>query len=103
MIFLPDLFGAGLLADHIDAGNVNLRFHPGLPLGILNYSEKVQFGQLWDEVTMQCRGLIYNTETLQIIARPFEKFYNYGDPHAPMIPLTEPVVVTDKLDGSLGV
>src|SRR6185369_15422771 len=36
-------------------------------------------------------------------ARPFAKFFNHGQPGAPGIDLTEPVAVSDKADGSLGI
>jgi hypothetical protein len=37
----------------------------------------------------------------RIVARPFAKFFNYGTPQA-VIP-AEPFVVTEKIDGSLGI
>jgi RNA ligase len=37
-----------------------------------------------------------------VIARPFPKFFNYGDPQIGEIPI-EPYTVTEKLDGSLGI
>ena len=32
--------------------------HPTLPLTIWNYTEKVQYEGLWDEITLSTRGLI---------------------------------------------
>ena len=32
--------------------------HPTIPLTIWNYSEKVQYDNLWDDITIQTRGLV---------------------------------------------
>lgn len=78
--------------------------HPVHDLTIWNYSPKVQYDRLWDEITLQCRGLVTNSEG-EVIARPFKKFFNYEEylenaPH--MIP-NESFDVFDKMDGSLGI
>jgi RNA ligase len=78
--------------------------HPTLPLTIWNYTEKVQYEMLWDEVTIACRGLVTD-DSGEIIARPFPKFFNYEeviDKNA--IPWdSEYVYVQEKMDGSLGI
>jgi RNA ligase len=38
-----------------------------------------------------------------ILARPFPKFFNYGQPDCPEIDIDELAVVSDKMDGSLGI
>lgn len=103
---LSDVLGISvnkLRTDYIDTGLVRVQFHPSEPLAILNYTEKVTFDRVWDHVTLQCRGLIYNTKTLGVRARPFPKFFNHTEPSAPLIGLDELVSITDKLDGSLGI
>lgn len=75
--------------------------HPTLDLWIWNYEPKVQFERLWDEITLQCRGLVTNSEG-KIIARPFKKFFNYEELPPNMIP-NESFEVFDKMDGSLGI
>lgn len=91
----------GLVAALAD-GFVSRREHEGL--SILNYTARCQYERgAWNDVTRQCRGLIYDTRTLEVVARPFPKFFNYGEPSAPTVDLSEPVTVTDKMDGSLGV
>lgn len=87
-------------------GYVDERTHPTEPLGILNYSDRAQvhpelFQQF--ESLNHCRGLIYNTDTGEIVARPWRKFWNYGQPGSAQIPLDAQVQVTDKKDGSLGI
>lgn len=99
---LGELFDLLDLDAAIDGGYVRRQYHPTLPLAILNYTEHAQFERYWTPVTRQCRGLIYNTETSLVVARPFPKFFNYGEPGVDFDP-TEPVIVTDKLDGSLGI
>jgi len=103
MIYLNELVDIDTLDDLIAAGYISLRFHPEFPLGILNYTNKTQFDQFWCDETKLCRGLIYNILTHEIIARPFPKFFNYGQPGTAEIPLDAFVRVTDKADGSLGI
>lgn len=90
---------------YIEEGLVSEQEHPEAPaVRIFNYTQKCQFEQAWDDVTRQCRGLILNVETGEVIARPFPKFFNYGE-HVSKgwaIPTTHPVVM-EKLDGSLGI
>ena len=75
--------------------------HPKYDLTIWNYSPKVQYDRLWDDITIQCRGLVTNSEG-KIIARPFKKFFNYEE-HKPEDIPNEDFVVYEKLDGSLGI
>lgn len=75
--------------------------HPVHDLTIWNYSPKVQYETLWDEITIQCRGLVTNSKG-DIIARPFKKFFNYEEHTSEEIP-NESFEVFDKLDGSLGI
>lgn len=99
---LSDLFDPADLAEAIDAGYVRKQAHPTLPLEILNYTERAQFEQAWTPVTLQCRGLI--THWLgEIVARPWAKFFNYGDPTCGTLDLNAKAEVTDKIDGSLGI
>jgi RNA ligase len=73
--------------------------HPTLPLTIWNYTPAVQYGEKWDEVTLQCRGLVTGTEG-DVVARPFKKFFNLEEnKHTP----TQDFEVFDKMDGSLGI
>lgn len=82
---------------------IRVNKHPTLPLSIVNYTEKAQFDNEWNKVTRQCRGLIID-DKLNVIARPFDKFLNYGqetDDHCLLDSYR--VEVTDKMDGSLGI
>lgn len=75
--------------------------HPDADLWIYNYTKKTQYKNYWTPETLVCRGLILDRAG-NVVARAFPKFFNYGDPEAPALP-TEPFVVTEKLDGSLGI
>ena len=55
-------------------------------------------------VRRECRGLIFDTETGNIISRPYHKFFNVGEKEETQlnkINLYEPHVVLEKLDGSM--
>ncbi len=82
-----------------ESGLLYSQVHPSLPLTIWNYSEKVQYEGLWDEVTLMCRGLVTDDEG-NIVARPFRKFFNMEEKrHIP----TQEFEVYEKMDGSLGI
>jgi RNA ligase len=82
---------------------VRSQTHPEFPeLSIFNYTENVQYKNLWNKVTLACRGLILNNQTGEVVARPWEKFFNFGQRDLE-IDFYAPVEVTDKVDGSLGI
>lgn len=99
----PEVLGPEMLADMLAAGYVRKQTHPTLPYAVLNYTEKAAYEGVWNNVTLRCRGLIYNHDTLEVLARPFRKFFNYGQAGAPELDLDRHVVVSDKADGSLGI
>ncbi len=82
-------------------GLLHKQTHPTLDLTIWNYSPKVQYEKLWDEVTLQCRGLVTNSDG-KIIARAFSQFFNYEEHENINIP-NETFDVYEKMDGSLGI
>jgi RNA ligase len=99
---VEDLFDPSELQLAVDEGMVRVQFHPLLPLAIACYTTGCVIAHQWNEVTTACRGLVYNYETHEILARPFPKFFNLGEPLAREDYEAE-VEVTDKLDGSLGI
>lgn len=88
----------------MDEKLITLRTHPAASgdLYIANYTPQVQFDKLWDKHPLlpSCRGLIVNRWG-EVLARPFEKFFNYGEYDGP-IPTSLPRI-TEKMDGSLGI
>jgi RNA ligase len=56
------------------------------------------------KIRRECRGLIFDTETGNLISRPYHKFFNVGEREETAINkvnLYEPHVVLEKLDGSM--
>ena len=98
-----DIFSEDALADALSEGYVRERVHPTEPLALLNYSEKAQYENVWTDVTLNCRGLIFHQETKEIVARPLRKFLNIEQ--VPTFDLTRipDADVYEKLDGSLGI
>lgn len=103
MTYLDEILDPALLGKMMDEGYVQVRYHPDYPYAIYCYTKQAMFDREWNEVTKTCRGLIVNENTGEVLARPFRKFFNYGEPSAPVFDPLDLVEVTDKLDGSLGI
>lgn len=87
------------LNKYYEDGLLYRQVHPTLSLTIWNYTEKVQYENLWDEITLMCRGLVTDDEG-NIVARPFKKFFNIEEnKYTP----TSEFDVYEKMDGSLGI
>lgn len=95
------MFDRELLLKYVDDGLVIKQKHPNAELYIYNYSQKVQYDKLWNEITLITRGLILD-EKLNIIAKPFSKFFNLSE-HTPNEIPNLPFDVYEKMDGSLGI
>lgn len=68
---------------------------------IFNYNTMAQYEERWNTFERVSRGLIINHQTGEIVARAFDKFFNWGESGRGS---TAPIVsITEKLDGSLGV
>jgi hypothetical protein len=92
-----DIISNDLLKKMIAEGYVTQKFGNGV--AVLNYTSKTQYESLWNDATLQCRGLVV-ADNGQIIARPFKKFFNLE--HLETVPNCS-YEVYEKLDGSLGV
>ncbi len=90
-----------LLQQALADGYVKVQKHPQYDLFIYNYTPKAQYEKVWNEITLACRGLILDDE-YHIIARPFQKFFNWGELPDQELPAT-PFEVYEKMDGSLGI
>ncbi len=68
---------------------------------IFNYTAAAQYAKSWNFFERVSRGLIINRNTGEVVARPFDKFFNWGErghkAHGHI------VGVYEKLDGSLGI
>ena len=92
------------LEKYYQEGLLQKQTHPTKDLYIWNYTPKVQYESLWDDITTQCRGLI-TTHSGEVISRPFGKFFNYEEViDKNLIPWdSEYAHVQTKMDGSLGI
>jgi len=88
-----------ILNEYYEKGLLYKQTHPTLPLTIWNYSEKVQYEDLFDEITLQCRGLVTD-EDGEVVGRPFKKFFNLSEGKHKQTP---DFTVAAKMDGSLGI
>lgn len=101
--YLDDVLDPALLGQMMDEGYVQVRYHPDYPYAIYCYTKQAMFDRKWNDVTRTCRGLIVDENTGEVLARPFKKFFNFGEPDAPVFGQTDWVTVYDKIDGSLGI
>lgn len=66
-----------------------------------NFKKKAFYNKIWDHINVKARGLYVNTNTKEIVARGYDKFFNYGE--RPLkYPLAFPVHVYQKENGYLG-
>ncbi len=100
-LHLHELLDETALDAALAKGLVRRKRHPSLPLTILNYTEKAAYDKAWTPVTLACRGLIVDDGGV-VVARPWVKFFNHGEGDR-VLKMDEPVEVTDKQDGSLGI
>jgi len=82
-------------------GDVAVKPSPDGKLLLFNYTAKAQYAGRWNEFERVCRGLILDAETGAVVARPFDKFFNWGEGGR----TTDAALIeaTEKLDGSLGI
>lgn len=80
-------------------GNVVVRTFENLL--IFNYTQEAIFEGRWNFFEMVSRGLIIDSITGEVVARPFDKFFNWGEKEKYSNSLI--VSITEKVDGSLGI
>lgn len=88
------------LKELVEKRLVTSRVHPQSELIIYNYTAKAQYSKFWTKEIKQCRGLVCNFDG-EIIARPFEKFFNLEEYDQPLP--EETFEVYEKIDGSMGI
>lgn len=88
-----------ILEEYKNLGLLRSQKHSTLPLQIWNYTEKVQYDDLWDEITLSHRGTIRDLEG-NLIAKPFNKFFNIEQNRHKE---SDSFEIYDKMDGSLGI
>ena len=79
---------------------IKVCYHNSLPLAILNY-DQIESSKT-HPIVRECRGLVLRTDTLEVAARSFPRFFNWGEVQEEM-PLFDfnNCFVQEKVDGSL--
>jgi RNA ligase len=81
-------------------GYLAVKKHATEDLILFDYTTRCQYEKFWTPETMVCRGIITNSHG-DVMARPFPKFFNYGE----KMPQPGAFIVeaVEKMDGSLGI
>lgn len=101
MLRIQEYLTSGKTFDDLESElGISASFHPTLPLVILNYSQ-IESPKT-HPVVRECRALTLHTETKDVIARSFPRFYNWGEVQDEMKLFDfADFVVQSKEDGSL--
>lgn len=105
---------------YVEDGKLTMHESANGKLVGFKYSLGTVYGHYWDEITMQCRGIVFEKSTGKIVAHPFDKFFNWQEIYAedgtyaeigkilcniknfePAV--TKQFIALDKLDGSLAI
>jgi hypothetical protein len=93
------------IREEVTAGRVTEQTHPAYPhLSIFKYSDTCNFEDGWNETNRICRGLIVDTQSGEIVARSFPKFFNIGERAESSLENlpNEDFDIFEKMDGSMG-
>jgi RNA ligase len=70
-----------------------------------NYTQRTHYEKMWNKFTLVSRGIIVDKDRNEIIARPFDKFFNKYEYDNMEIDIPDPKAtpywITEKLDGVL--
>ena len=90
----------------VGEGYLSKKISPCGKLMLYNYTDKCTYEKKWNKYTRVCRGTVYEVETGEVVAKAFDKFFNFGELSASKgrnILKQENYVVSKKIDGSLGI
>ena len=73
-----------------------------------NFTRNAFYSKKWDDLTIKARGLFLNTETNEVVARGYDKFFNIGERRETEIThlaskFQGPIVCYEKYNGYLGI
>lgn len=94
-----------LLKEMIDGGYIVSQKHPSLDIYLYNYTRKCTYEKMWNEATLNARGLILDGKG-NIVSLPLRKFFNYEEltPEARKANCDgKAFKVYHKVDGSCGI
>ena len=89
----------------VNEGYLSKKISPCGKLMLFNYTAKCTYEKKWNKYTRACRGTVYEIKTEKIVAKAFDKFFNFGElsvSKSRNIVKQEKYTVTKKMDGSLG-
>lgn len=95
---IGDLLVAGF-DDWKELGDVSVKRNG--PLALFNYTPAAQQSGRWNFFELVSRGLILDSRTGDVVARPFDKFFNWGEGGRYSDAMIKHV--SEKVDGSLGI
>ncbi|MEC7119405.1 MAG: hypothetical protein VXW65_05845 [Pseudomonadota bacterium] len=64
-------------------GHVQVRQHGDILM--FNYTDAAESAGCWNAFERMSRGLMIHRQTGEVVARPFDKFFNWGVRTAPML------------------
>ena len=67
---------------------------------LLKYNQLAADTDWYSPLVRECRGIILDAKTNEVICHAFDRFYNYGEPYAADIDWYS-AVATEKIDGSI--
>lgn len=103
MTTLSDIFDVDAFWQQVEDEYIAINTHPeNSNLKIADYTPKQQFRGKWTPEALNSRGLIFEKDTERVLARPFEKFFNFDEPSA-KTPPPGVMIKSPKMDGSLGI
>lgn len=97
---LEDVVDPDALERQIAERLITRRHLDGTPVVVLNYTAKAASRGAWTTETRRCRGLVVDESTGEVLARPFEKFFDLAQTS---VPAGGPMEASEKFDGSLGI
>jgi len=91
--------------NEVKSKNVRRVVSDDLDLVLYNYTDQCTFERAWNEITRISRGIIFEKSTGKLVACAMSKFFNLGEMSETSLSNLpdEPYVVTEKMDGSLGI
>lgn len=92
------LRGGGTLADLATTYGIKAKADAALGVVMLNYNQIAS--PMAETICQECRALLLETGTWNVVSRSFFKFFNLGEPNAHAVDW-ETARVQEKLDGSL--
>lgn len=74
-------------------------------LVLYNYTDRCTYAKHWIDVTLNSRGIVFDSESGECVARPFPKFFNLDEHESTRIDALPggDYWVHEKMDGSLGI